>query len=82
MIDHIKLAEECGIKVGGTSFSGGKFRTHVDADLEALQAYTNAILEHAAVKCDEQEQYFDERDEVFCAAGAERCGMSIRQEKV
>ena len=63
-------------------FNHNKYQTCHFVSTYDLKKYFNAILEYAAVKCDEEEKYFDERDEAFCAAGAERCGTSIRQEKV
>ena len=80
MIDHIKLAEKCGIGWQLTSESPQKIFVMRD---EELQAYTNAILEYAAVRCDRcslGENRFD-----FQRAAnqrAEECAEAIRQEKV
>jgi len=72
MIDHIKLAEECGF-----CHPLGEPLPNMVCNKAELQAYTNAILEYAAVKCDEHSVSDSEYD-----LGAFDCAEAIRQEKV
>ena len=69
MIDHIKLAE--GV---GASCEDG-----VLMSFEEFQAYTNAILEHAAVKCDGQAIHMNADGNYVYGNDV---GAVIRQEKV
>jgi len=76
MIDHIKLAGK-----EGRSLTGEYHLIGFQFTLEELEAYTNAILEYAAVKCDE----YQKRDPAEDGSGfwaAENCAEAIRQEKV
>ena len=69
MIDHIKLAEKHGYIA--TDCNGAHQITFND---DLLQAYTNAIHEYDAVKCDEIADKTERAPEDFAEA--------IRQEKV
>ena len=88
MIDHIKLAEECEACISGhgvinMATDDAEF-TKIDCIAfgpEEIQAYTNAILEHAAVKCDEKAAVA--KDLVNPTKhDAKDCAEAIRQEKV
>ena len=73
MIDHIKLAEECDFYISDIM---------TDRFAESLKSYTNAILERAAVKCDELSYDGSIQDECDSERGARYCAEAIRQEKV
>jgi len=75
MIDHIKLAEKHFDKT-----IDNRGRVYFESDEYGLQAYTNAILEHAAVKCEEEN---NRTLKLFGVLGAAvSAATKIRQEKV
>ena len=79
MINHIKLAEEFGAHVAYPE----TIAAMVIFTKEELQAYTDAILERAAVKCDGKlclirDEWGMEREQAAYVA----CAEAIRQENV